>query len=43
MNDANQRALQERPHNMHNVDFLEKECIAGMKYSAQSNLEHEQP
>ena len=43
MDVANQNALQERPHNMHNVDFLERQWNAAMKnYSAPSNLKHEQ-
>jgi hypothetical protein len=38
-NVANQKPVQEHPHNTHNLDFLEKQCNAAMKkYSAQSNL-----
>ena len=40
----NQKALQEHPHNIHKVDFLEKQCNAAMNYYfTPSNLEHEQP
>ena len=40
----NQNTLQERPHNIHKIDFLEKQYIATMKnYSALSNLEYELP
>jgi hypothetical protein len=44
MDVANQKALQEWPHNIHKVDYLEKQFNAAMKnYSALSNLEHAQP
>ena len=43
MNVANQKALQEQPHNTHKVGFLEKQCDSAMKNcSAPSNVEQEQ-
>ena len=43
-NVANQKALQEWAHIIHKVGFQEKQCNSAMKnYSAQSNVEHEQP
>ena len=43
MNVANQKALQEQPHNTHKVGFLEKQCDSAMKNcSAPYNVEHEQ-
>ena len=33
MDVADQKALQERPHNTHNIDFLEKQFNAAMKTS----------
>ena len=37
MDVAHQKALQEWPHNMHNIDFLEKQFSVAMKnYSALS-------
>ena len=43
-NVAHQKALQEWPHKIHKVNFLEKQCNLAMKnFSAQSNVEHEQP
>jgi hypothetical protein len=41
-NFAHQYALQEQPHNMHKVNFLERQCNSAMVYSALSNVEHEQ-
>ena len=44
MNVADQKALQEQPHDSHKVGFLEKQCNSAMKNcSAPSNVEHEQP
>ena len=44
MDIANQKALQELPHNMPKVVWLEKPCNAAMKnYSTLSNVEYEQP
>ena len=43
MNVGDQNALQEQPLNNHKVGFLERQCISVMNYSAQSNIEHEQP
>jgi hypothetical protein len=44
MNIANQNSLQECPHNIHKVDFLEKQCNAAMKNcSALSNLNMNNP
>ena len=41
---ANQKVFQQWLHNIHKVDFLEKQCHAAMKNcSAPINLEHEQP
>ena len=42
MNVADQNALQERSHNTHKVNILEKQCDSAMKCSAPSNVEHEQ-
>ena len=42
-NVADQNALQERSHNTHKVNILEKQCDSAMKNcSALSNVEHEQ-
>ena len=40
---SNQKALQEQPHNIHKVNFLESQYNSAMSNSAQSNVEHEQP
>ena len=43
MNVADQNAIQERSHNTHKVNILEKQCDSAMKNcSALSNVEHEQ-
>ena len=43
MNVADQNALQERSHNTHKANILEKQCDSAMKKcSAPSNVEHEQ-
>ena len=42
-NVADQKALQEQLLNNHKVGFLERQCNSAMNYSAQSNVEHEQP
>ena len=43
MNVADQNALQERSHNTHKVNILEKQCDSAMKNcSALSNVEQEQ-
>ena len=43
MNIANQNALQDRSHNTHKVNILEKQCDSAMKNcSALSNVEQEQ-
>ena len=43
MNVADKNALQERSHNTHKVNIVEKQCDSGMKnYSALSNVKHEQ-
>ena len=43
MNIADQNALQDRSHNTHKVNILEKQCDSAMKNcSALSNVEHEQ-
>ena len=34
MNVADQNALQERSHNTHKVNILEKQCDSAMNYSA---------
>jgi hypothetical protein len=41
-NVADQNALQEQPHNTHNVGFVEKQCDSTMNCSALSNVEQEQ-
>ena len=43
MDVSTQEAIQEWTHNIHHVDFLEKQCISAMNCSALSNVEHEQP
>jgi hypothetical protein len=44
MDISSQKALQEWLHTIHNLDSLEKQCIAAiMNYSALSNVEHENP
>ena len=43
MNVADQKALQEQPHNTHKVGFVEKQYDSAMKNcSALSNVEQEQ-
>ena len=44
MDVADQNAIQERPHNIHKVGFVEKQCDSAMKNcSAPSNVEHYSP
>ena len=40
---ADQKDLLEWPHNNHKVNFLERQQNAAMNYSAQSNVDDEQP
>ena len=43
MNVADQNAIQERSHNTHKVNIVEKQCDSAIKNcSAPSNVEHEQ-
>ena len=43
MNIADQNAVQERSHNTHKINILEKQCDSAMKNcSAPSNVEQEQ-
>ena len=43
MNVADQNAVQERSHNTHKVNIVEKQCDSAIKNcSAPSNVEHEQ-
>ena len=39
---ADQKDLQELPHNTHKVGFLEKQCDSAMNYSSPSNVNYEQ-